>query len=471
MPSLRGRLLAGTMGTCAGVFVALGVALDTVERRTLQDRFDESLRSRAVSVASMVEWDGRRVHFDFDPSENPEFAAHTNPQYFEVWVRERVLARSESLGQRDLSGIPRGDGIHWAVLPDGREGRVLTMVFSPIDETRGGGSATQAGPAVLAMGRDTVDLDRSLERLRWTTIVTSAAGLALLMGVLAAVVHWVTRPVGKLSRAIGAVDPAQPGVPLVVEGMPAELSPVVERLNGLLSRLAEGLERERSFTADVAHELRTPLAGIRATLEVCRTRPRAAGEYEAAIDRSMAMVEQMESLVRNMLMLARADSGHLVADRTAVDVGSVLQECCGGVEPVARERRLTIAWDTGKPVTVQGDRQLLTVLLGNLVQNAVTYAPAGSVIEVHVVGDGATCEVRVENAAGGLTTEDVGHFFERFWRKDAARSGAGLHSGLGLSLCRRLATLMGGEIGARLEGERLSITLTLPCDSGEAGRA
>lgn len=469
MPSLRGQLLAGTIVTCTAVFIVLGFALDTVERRTLLDSFDDALRSRALAIASMVEWDGREIHFDFDPATMPEFSVREGPQYFEIWTAGKPLARSGSLAGGELAALPQTSEIDWSTLPDGRRGRLLLLTFTPIIDSHEP-TLVPPPPAAIAMARDSTDLDNSLERLRWTTLLTSAAGLSVLMAVLAAVVHRATRPVGRLSRAIASVDASQPGVALAVAGLPTELRPVVDRLNELLARLAEALDRERAFTADVAHELRTPLAGIRTTLEVCRTRPREPAAYEQAIDRSMAMVAQMQSLVHNMLMLARADGGHLVADNIAVDAEHVLRECWASIEQTARSRGLDVHWETSDRTTVRADPQLLSVLLGNLLQNAVSYAPTGTVVTFRLSGAEEECRIRVENAAPTLTAADVDRLFERFWRKDAARSQTGLHSGLGLSLCRRLALLMDGTITADLHDGILGFTLVLPAVQASAAK-
>jgi signal transduction histidine kinase len=469
MPSLRRRLLAGTITTCTAVFIVLGFALDTVERRTLLARFDDVLRSRAMAVASMVEWDGRSVHFDFNPANMPEFSAGEQPQYFQVWTAGKPFARSGSLAGGELAPVPTVSGIQWTTLPDGRHGRLLTLTFTPITEPRERARVrTPPPPAALAMGRDSADLDRSLERLRWTTLLTSAAGLGVLMAVLVLVVHRATRSVGRLSRAIASVDAAQPGVALAVAGLPAELAPVVDRLNELLARLAEALDRERAFTADVAHELRTPLAGIRTTLEVCRTRPREPQAYEQAIDRSMAMIGQMQALVHNMLMLARADAGHLVAGDVVVDVEEALRDGWRAAEHTAHARRLELRWETAGRAVARADPQLVPVLLGNLLQNAVHHAPAETAITIRLAGSAHHCCVSIENAAPALAPGDVAHLFDRFWRKDAARSQTSLHSGLGLSLCRRLATLMRGSISAELSAGILRFTLLLPAAGADS---
>ncbi|HVS71731.1 MAG TPA: ATP-binding protein [Phycisphaerae bacterium] len=457
MKSLRGRLLAGTTLTCAAVFLLLGVALDLFARRELLGEFDDALRAKAAAIASMVEWHGRRTVFDQNAAAMWEFAARQNPEYFQVWLAGKPFVRSPSLDQSDLSTLPPADAaVRWTTLPDGRRGRLLTMTFLPVveerdDDRRNAGAAPpEPPPAALAVAKGSEDLDRTLADLRWTMCGLSAAGLVLLAGVLAVLIHRATASVNRLSRAIAAVDASNAAARLQVAGLPNELAPVVERLNELLQRLADALDRERAFTADVAHELRTPLAGIRATLEVCRTRPRDPAAYETAIDRSMTMLLQMQSMVQNMLMLARAEGGDLSHEAALVDPAELLKTAWRMLEDQARERRIDAHWQIDDRLAVRADEQLLRMVLRNLLENAVTYAPPGTTVDITTEPDGPDARLAITNDAPALAPADLPRLFDRFWRKDSSRTQPALHAGLGLSLCRRLTHLMDGQISADL---------------------
>ncbi|HVX84537.1 MAG TPA: HAMP domain-containing sensor histidine kinase [Phycisphaerae bacterium] len=474
MKSLRGRLLTGTTLTCAAVFLLLGLALDLLARHELLGAFDDTLRAKAAAIASMVEWHGRRTIFDQNAAAMWEFSAHERPEYFEVWVAAKPFVRSPSLQNSDLAPLPPKSTVAWTTLPDGRRGRLLTMTFLPVveerpDPDRRNPNAQPPDPpaAALAVAKGSEDLDRTLADLRWAMAGLSAAGLVLLAGVLGVVIHRGTASVGRLSRAIAAVDAANPATRLAVAGLPDELAPVVERLNELLQRLADALERERAFTADVAHELRTPLAGIRATLEVCRTRTRDPAAYETAIDRTMDIILQMQSLVQNMLMLARAEGGDLSHEAALVDPADLLKTAWRALEDHAHARNIHVRWHIDDRLAVRADEELLRIVLRNLLENAVTYAPAGAAIDIAIQHHGPDARLAITNDAPALSPGDLPHLFERFWRKDSSRAQPALHAGLGLSLCRRLIHLMDGQISAELtppassEPSRLTLALHL----------
>src|SRR5262249_6299830 len=161
------------------------------------------------------------------------------------------------------------------------------------------------------------------DRLRWLTLGLCAGAMLLSGGALWWAVSRATRPVRRLAEQIGELRETDLSA-LDARGLPTELVPVVDRLNALLLRVGEAFTPERGVSADVAHELRTPLAGLLATLEVCRSRPRDSEGYETAIDKSLKMLSLMQGLVENLLLLARAEGGQLTLRVMEVDMGELM---------------------------------------------------------------------------------------------------------------------------------------------------
>jgi signal transduction histidine kinase len=287
-----------------------------------------------------------------------------------------------------------------------------------------------------------------------------------------ALLVWVTsravRPVGRLAAQIEGLSETDLAAVTPARNLPTELMPMVDRLNGLLGRLGEAFGRERAFTADVAHELRTPLAGILATLEVARSRPRDSAGYETAIDKSLAILMQMQGLVENLLLLARAESGQLAVKWEPLDLGMQVEECRAAFEETAARRGLRFAVAVADVPGVMADREIVRVVLYNILDNAVSYAAAGSEIGVRVLGAGGAeggpgggAAVEVANVGHALKEEDLPKLFGRFVRKDPARSATGTHAGLGLSICQRLVALQGGKIVLRLEADKFVARMEL----------
>jgi signal transduction histidine kinase len=232
------------------------------------------------------------------------------------------------------------------------------------------------------------------------------------------------------------------------DGMPAELEPIVDRLNQLMARLESSFSRERRFSADLAHEMRTPLAEAKTIAETAMTWP-AEGGPEAWRE-VVASVERMESVVQSMLQLARLESE---TPRTADEpfpLAPLVAELWLDHAAPAEARGIHLRSEIRQDAKVIGDRSWWGHLLGNLLGNSAEYADEGSVVVVSLIDGG----VSIKNRASGLVAEDVDRLFDRFWRADKARGESG-HCGLGLSLASACADALGLRIEASLGGDHV----------------
>lgn len=463
--SLRARLLVGATAITAAALIVLGFTIDEAVRHVLLSEFDAALLAKAQSLASMVEQHRGRVAFEFDPDRMPEFKAAQNPEYFEIWLEGRPFARSASLADRNFPSTPDiADYVSWTTLPDGRRGRAISFHFKPYvdpDEKNSVAHRSSLPQASLIVARDTLALDRTRSRLRWAIILLSAGAVTVCGAALLLLVHLATRPVRKLAARIEAIDETDPGVRLDGQNLPSELSPVVDRLNELLGRLAVVLERERAFTADAAHELRTPLAGLRATLEVCRARPREAAGYEGTIDKTLEQIDRLQTLVENLLLLARAESGQVTVQPQPADVVAMIDESWAELAGPAARKGLRLKRELPESLMVTCDPPSLRVVINNLLDNAVSHADPGGEIRIHAAADNGAVQLTISNTGSRLAADDVPRVFERFWRGDASRTGAGRHVGLGLGLCRRLLSLGGNSINVESMDGIFTATISL----------
>jgi two-component system sensor histidine kinase QseC len=286
---------------------------------------------------------------------------------------------------------------------------------------------------------------------------------ALVVGiVMLFVARYIMRPVHQLSRQIAARGPEELASILPDSDLPAELRPMVDRLNNLLLRVGEAFNRERTFTADVAHELRTPLAGMRTMLEVSQSRIREPAAYQASVDQCVAILGQMEGLVERLLLLARAEGGQLEVQHSSVNLETLALECWMSFERRAGEQRLTFSVETQEDHAVIADAQLLQIVLKNLMDNAVSYAEPGTRVRLAVRTEGESIRTQLISEGHALTEDDLRHVFNRFWRKDKSRSRTDRHVGLGLGLSERLTKLQGGELTIRVDGRSFVADILLP---------
>ena len=294
-------------------------------------------------------------------------------------------------------------------------------------------------------------------------VLVGLVAVALSAGVLWLTVRRGLRPVDGLASQIARLGEADLAARLEAPDAPRELLPVVDRLNELLGRLEAAFQRERAFSADVAHELRTPLAGIRSTLDVALTRPRGALEYEDVLRGCLRIAVQLQRMVEHLLTLARLDAGQVEIRPEAVCVNTLVRDAWEPVAESAEARRLDVRWALAERVTVTTDRSLLDLVVRNVFENAVVHADEGGSVVVETAARENGVEIRVTNSGSRLSGQQAGQVFERFWRGDAARTETGVHCGLGLPLVKEVVTVLGGSVAVQsTEGGEFRITISIP---------
>ena len=449
--SLRFRLLVQTSLAVAAVLGLLGFALYFCVRQSANSAFNDALLTEARAVAATAEQHGRQIIFDYAPDELPKFATTDHPDYFQAWIDPDVVIRSPSLGSGELPRPAAAQGITFSDgrLPDGRPGRTIGMSFTTtIEPNAEGNSSNSDSPRVvlLTVATDTIALRGSLENFRWMLLGLCSLAVVVSGAVLFWVVGRGVRPVERLAADIDQMRESDLSIRLHAPEAPTELAPVVEKLNGLLSRLDAAFSRERAFAADVAHELRSPLAALLTTFDVCRSRPRDESAYIAAIDKCRDVARQMQAMVETLLVLARADSGQLSLTPKAIDFGDFLQDCWALFLPRAEAHGLNLQWQVPDSIFIETDPEKLRIVLHNIFDNAVSYADNGGAIRVATEVKQDRLLIEIANSGSLIPPDRTAQLFDRFWRGDQARAQTGVHCGLGLSLCQRLSRLLKGQI-------------------------
>jgi two-component system sensor histidine kinase QseC len=454
MRSLQGKLLLGTAVGTTVVLSAAGVSLYVLVHMSLTREFDAALAAKAQALATLAEQDDEQVGFEAENLDMPEFRASSQPEYFQAWAGGHTLARSQSLAARDLErvgGPVEAPEFRAITLPDGRRGRLVGITFSPRMEDEAGKAAASTRPAqvTLVLARATASLDRTLARLGLLLAGVWASAIALTLGVLAIVVRRGLRPMGQLATRIGQVGEADLAARITLPDAPAELMPVIQRLNDLLGRLDAAFARERTFSADIAHELRTPLAGLRSTLDVTLSRTRDTAQYAEAMTGCLGIARQMQDMVEQLLCLAKVDNGAWSVTRDRCDLAAIATECWAPLQSAAQARGLAVEWLAPQPCDLRTDPEKLKLVVRNVLDNAVCHADAGGRVRFEVFPAVRQVCLRATNTGSKVAAEDAHRVFDRFWRADAARTDTGMHCGLGLSLCKRIVELLGGTIEAR----------------------
>ncbi len=267
------------------------------------------------------------------------------------------------------------------------------------------------------------------------------------------------RPLGEMTRALKRVRPRQLHPQVSPVGWPRELQPLAVAFDDMLHRLEDSFVRLSQFSADIAHELRTPIGNIRGEAEVALTRSRSPDEYREVIESTIVECQHLGQIVDNLLFLARTEAaeGHL--QRTLFEGRVVIEKIAAYHEPIAEDQKLTIA--CAGEAKFSADQMLFSRALNNLVENAVHHTPAGGSIDISVVDRGTHSQVMVKDTGTGIGAEHLPRIFDRFYRADSSRSSEGV--GLGLALVKSIMDLHGGSVRVESEpGSGTTVTLSFP---------
>jgi signal transduction histidine kinase len=236
----------------------------------------------------------------------------------------------------------------------------------------------------------------------------------------------------------------------------------------MLARLERSFVQQREFLGNAAHELKTPVAVLKSTLQSLLHRPRSSEEYRDGVQESLEDLERLERLLQWMLRLARAEQwaqGALRRDLELIDITATCQEAVERIHNLAQARRTSIHLATNGRLLFRADPEDLQLVWLNLLENAVRYSPEGGVVEVAVTRkDGGPARIVFEDHGVGIPPEDLPHVFERFYRGDPSRTRATGGFGLGLAIAKALVEAYGGTItaeNAASQGTRMTVELPL----------
>ena len=272
------------------------------------------------------------------------------------------------------------------------------------------------------------------------------------------------RQITQTAREIGAGNDLSRRIGLT--GRRDEIYTLAAEFDAMFARLEEAFDREKQFTDDASHELRTPTAVILSQSEYALENTDPQGETRAALESIHTQAARMASLLSQLLLLARADKGRQVVQRETVDLSELAAMVAETEAEQAAGQNITVETDLEPGVTVQGDETLLMRLLINLTENAIHYGRPGGHVKLTLRRREGEAVGTVEDDGIGIAPEDQEKIWQRFWQADPARSGGG--AGLGLSMVRWIAAAHGGRVTVQSEEGKGSVfTFWIPCEKNE----
>jgi two-component system heavy metal sensor histidine kinase CusS len=271
--------------------------------------------------------------------------------------------------------------------------------------------------------------------------------VVLAFGILASTLIAITvtkhglRPLGEMTRSLGRIGPTHLSERVLPAGWPRELQPLAVAFDAMLKRLEDSFTRLSQFSADLAHELRTPITNILGEAQVALTRERTPAEYRETIESTIGECERLSGIVDNLLFVARADAAREPIDGKQFDGRAALEKIATFYRTIAEDRHVTInCTGEGK---IYGDPVLFSRAVSNLVDNALRFTPDDGAIQISIAARPTHSEVAVSDSGCGISSEHLPRVFDRFYRVDSSRSSAG--AGLGLALVKSIVDLHGGS--------------------------
>jgi signal transduction histidine kinase len=464
--SIQRRLIVTVVLSQAILTVGLMVTGVLVTYWRLLATLDTGMQAHAMSVAVLVRYtEDSSGNVYFDNSLLPESIDPNHPDQFTVWAdRTGMLARSEDWPD----GLPLqpGPNQHWNFTWAGVPYHALRISHVPIldrEEDKGFGPQT----LTIVYAAPTI---RILQQVR-----AAGAFIALVSLLLVLATGWLAfwgirrglSPLQALAQQAGGVSAHSWQLQPPQEAQEIEeLRPLTDAMTQMLGRLERSFVQQREFLGNASHELKTPVAVLKSSLQSLLQRPRSPEEYRAGLQASMQDLDRLEQLLQWMLRLARAEQRAQDGGRRElelIDINSTCEEAVERIRSLADSHKTSIQLVTDGPVPFRADPEDLQLVWTNLLENAVRYSPEGASVEIAVTHDEQHATVMFQDHGKGISAADLPHIFERFYRGDPSRTRATGGSGLGLAIAKALVETYGGSIAAEsTPGEGTRMTVEFP---------
>ena len=372
----------------------------------------------------------------------------TTPGMAEQLDLSRLIAQTQSRPDR-------------AQTLEGRNGRLFLVMSAAMPV--GGSPQTDTAQIAIDISQQEALLARYRHRFSLILLVT----LAIFPLVGYQIARRGIRPVREMAVTARHISSTNLNERIQPEGYPSELASLAATFNQMLGRLEESFERISRFSADIAHDLRTPVNNIRGEAEVALARARTVDEYREVLGSCLEEAVRLSDLIGDLLFLARAESPLAHLHRESINVGELLSGIREYYEAPAADRGVSLSTAVpNEPLIAQLDRTLLQRAVGNLVSNALAHTPPGKSVVLGASVEPAAVRIEVSDAGVGIPPEALSRVFDRFFRVDESRSQASGGTGLGLAIVQSIMLLHGGNVEIASEvGQGTRVTLRLPMSS------
>jgi signal transduction histidine kinase len=468
--SIRRRLIASVFATQLILTVALVALATYFTRGQLRAAFDAALHGRAMSVAALIRYSEEGNHeLIFDRDLSPPSLDRHHPDFYQIVDESGHVIGASSNWPGNLPGPSKPGRQYWDVTVDGVHYRTARLNRLPVLDREGPDTKSNRTITVIYAA----PTDEFREDL-WHAAILTLAGSLLLLAIATVVVAWAIRqglsPLATLAVSAGKVSASDWNLNLSEDATATEeLAPLTGAMETMLATLYRAFSSQQEFLANAAHELKTPVAILKSTLQSMVQVPRTVDEYRARIEIALEDVARIEKLIHSMLRLARAEqsaAGHRRQDLIPVDLAVSCEQSADRLGAFAAAGGVRIEVQTENHPTIKADPEDLELIWNNLLENAIRYSPKSSRVLVTVSEQDHNVQVTVQDWGAGIAESELAHIFDRFHRADASRTRETGGYGLGLAVTKAMVNAYGGTIvvDSRL-GEGTVMTVRLPFKS------
>lgn len=434
-PSLRQRLLSAILGVFIVAWIVTTTSAYIDSRGEVEKLLDSELEqvARALLTLSQHELEEQINSREVDENSPLDIFGYDNPQTgavaklaFQVWIGDKLALRSSNAPAQRLAYITRG----FTVLYTAEE---RWRIFSLSDDQH---------HITAYVGQHFSARDDLVGATALRTIIPVFLAVPIIALVTWVCIGHALRPLHKVAERVAGRNSFDLS-PIEDPHFPTETKPLIDSLNRLFGRLGDAFDTTRRFTADAAHELRTPLAGIAAQTDVALLATDPAVRSAALMNMKIA-IKSMGHLVQQLLTLARCDSATSTTVFTSVDFSEMVASTIQQLEFAAEQQQVQVRFtDRTEPLMIDGCSTSLALIMRNIIDNAIRYTPPGGVVTVEIEACENNVNLYVSDTGPGIKPEQRELLFQRFYR------GSQQHipgSGLGLSIVQRCVELHGGNI-------------------------
>ncbi len=462
--SIARRLIAAVV--VSQLLLAIGLFFVAVyfTHRQLQAAFDTELEGRAMSIAALVHYseeDYPALEFQEDMVPPPLERGHAD--LYQVSDQNgKVIAKSTNLAS--LTFPAESEAAHADFRSNGEPYRALHLNRVPVLDRET--TAPAKDFLTVTYASPLLPVSRAVARLR----LYIAGGCSLLLCITVPLAIWGLRrglrPLDDLAANAASISTSNWELNPSAEAMATrELLPLTQAMTSMLQGLHRAFTQQREFLANAAHELKTPAAILKSTLQSLLQRPRTPEEYRAGLEQCLEDMARLEKLLHSMLRLARAEqwaAGSLQRDLAHIDLRSTCDAAVDSIRPLAQQRGVQIQVSSNGPIPVRADPEDLELVWINLLENAVRFTPPSSSVRVLVGSDPQHGVVEIVDSGPGIPEDELPLIFERFHRGDASRARDTGGYGLGLAISKAVIEAYGGSITPNSEpgiGTRMVVSI------------